>query len=74
MSTSSLLCCLLYIQNGSSDTGSEEGKHFYSITITYGTAQVNITPEKKAVEKRETGEERAGVVADIVMFPAITWG
>lgn len=72
MSTSSLLCCLLYIQNGSSDTGSEEGKHFYSITITYGTAQVNITPEKKAVEKRETGEERAGVVADIVMFPAIT--
>ena len=74
MSTSSLLFCLLYIQNGSSDTGSEEGKHFYSITITYAQdcSGKHYPMEKKAVEKRETGEERAGVVADIVMFPAIT--
>ena len=62
MSTSSLLCCLLYIQNGSSDTGSEEGKHFYSITITYAQdcSGKHYPGEKGGRKARDWGGEGWG--------------
>ena len=62
MSKSSLLCCLLYIQNGSSDTGSEEGKHFYSITITYAQdcSGKHYPGEKGGRKARDWGGEGWG--------------